>query len=168
MPGWLRPPALWAGVAGVCLGAVAAALVSQHRFDMQPCPWCTLQRLVFLCIAAFALLGLLWRGRAGQFVAALGVDLFATLGAAAALWQHFVAANSSSCNLTLADKILSGLKLDALAPEVFEPRASCAEAKVNLLGLPYEYWSLALFLALGAVAVLALLQLLRAPRSAFR
>ena len=67
---------------------------------------------------------------------------------AAALWQHFVAAVSSSCNLTLADRIVSGLRLDGLLPEVFEARASCADATVQLLGLPYEFWSLGLFMLL--------------------
>ena len=38
--------------------------------------------------------------------------LLALSGIAAALWQHFVAAKSASCNLTLADKIISGLRLD--------------------------------------------------------
>ena len=71
--------------------------------------------------------------------------LLALSGVAAALWQHFKAASSVSCNLTLADKILSGLQLDRLLPDVFEPRASCADAAVNLLGVPYDFWSLALF-----------------------
>jgi disulfide bond formation protein DsbB len=80
------------------------------------------------------------------------VALLALAGVAAALWQHFVAAASSSCKRTLADRIVSGLQLDALAPEVFAPRASCAEAAVDLLGLPYEFWSLALFSLLAAAA----------------
>ena len=35
-------------MAAVCFAAVAAALVSQYAFDMQPCPWCILQRLIFV------------------------------------------------------------------------------------------------------------------------
>jgi len=46
------------GIAGVALVAVAAALVSQHALDMQPCPWCVLQRLIFVAIALVALGGL--------------------------------------------------------------------------------------------------------------
>jgi disulfide bond formation protein DsbB len=64
-----------------------------------------------------------------------------------------VAAASSSCNLTLADKIVSGLMLDGLLPDVFSPRASCADAAVDLLGLPYEFWSLGLFILIGAAAI---------------
>jgi disulfide bond formation protein DsbB len=72
---------------------------------------------------------------------------------AAALWQHFVAASSASCNLTLADRVVRGLGLDELWPQVFAPYASCAEAAVKLGGVPYEFYSLALFVLLGALAV---------------
>jgi disulfide bond formation protein DsbB len=68
-----------------------------------------------------------------------------------ALWQHFVAAASASCKLTLADRILQGLGLFELAPDVFVPTASCADAAVNMLGVPYAFWSMGLFL-LCAVA----------------
>ncbi|MEO7337718.1 MAG: disulfide bond formation protein B, partial [Caldimonas sp.] len=66
------------------------------------------------------------------------------------------AAASASCNLTLADKILNALQLPRLLPDAFEPRASCADAAVNLLGVPYDIWSLGLFVvvALTAVSVL--------------
>lgn len=73
----------------------------------------------------------------------------AASGAAAALWQHFVAAKSNSCAFTLADKIISFTGLDQRLPEWFEVRASCADAAVDLLGMPFEFWSLALFAALG-------------------
>ena len=66
------------------LGALAAALVSQHVFDMQPCPWCVLQRLIFVLLALAALLGLLWRSVRGQRVAASIGIVLAALGAAAA------------------------------------------------------------------------------------
>ena len=148
-------------VALACVAAVAAALVSQHAFGMQPCPWCVLQRLIFLAIAASCVLALVWRSATGRVIGAgLGL-LLALSGIAAALWQHFQAAASASCNLTLADKIVSRwLQLDSLLPDVFSPRASCADAAVNLFGVPYDFWSLALFVALG----FALLGTLRGPR----
>jgi len=132
------------------LVAVGVALVSQHVYGMQPCPWCVLQRVVFVVIAIACLIGL----AAPRLGAAL-VLLLAAGGSAAALWQHFVAAASDSCKLTLADKIISGLSLDSLLPEVFQARASCADAAVKLAGVPYEFWSLALFVLLGAAAMAA-------------
>jgi len=156
-----RPTAVLLLIAVASLAAIGAALVSQHVFDMQPCPWCVLQRAVFAAIALVALVGALLRQRLVQAGALLATELLATAGAAAALWQHFVAKSSSSCNLTLADRIVSGLQLDALAPEVFAPRASCADAAVDLLGLPYEFWSLGLFAALSAAAIWTLVRLLQ-------
>ena len=147
-----RQPLLLA-IAASCLAAVAAALVLQYRFDMQPCPWCVLQRLIYLAIAAVAFITLAWRARIGSLVGASEMLLLAICGAAAALWQHFVAAASASCNLTLAERIISALGLDERLPEVFTAYASCADAKVNLLGLPFEFWSLGLFIALSWMAL---------------
>jgi protein dithiol:quinone oxidoreductase len=155
----LPRPLLWAALVGVPLAAVGAALVSQHVFDMQPCAWCVLQRVVFVAIALLALPALLLQAALPRRVLAGGVLLLALAGMAAALWQHFVAASSVSCNLTLADRIVGGLGLDGLAPQVFAAYASCADAAVKLVGLPYEFYSLVLF---GALAVAAI-RLLRRP-----
>ncbi|HMO47231.1 MAG TPA: disulfide bond formation protein B [Rubrivivax sp.] len=148
-----RKALLWI-IAALSLGAVGLALATQHGLGMEPCPWCVLQRLIFVVIALAALLGLLL----GRVFAGVLVLVFSLAGIAAALWQHFVAAASDSCNLTLAEKIISGLGLDGSLPEIFQPRASCADAAVKLLGVPYEFWSLGLFVLLGLLA----LRLLRA------
>ena len=148
---------LFAGVGIASLAAVGAALVSQHVYGMQPCPWCVLQRVIFLAIAIACGLGLIWRSVAGSVTAAALGLLLALGGIAAALWQHFQAAASASCNLTLADKIVSGwLGLDSLWPDVFSARASCADAAVNLFGVPYDFWSLALFVMLAFTLLRAL------------
>jgi disulfide bond formation protein DsbB len=154
-----RADALLAGGIVVGVAAVAAALVSQHVFDMQPCPWCVLQRLIFLAVAVACVVGLAWRSVTGRRVGAGLALLFAACGVGAALWQHFVAAGSASCNLSAAERIISALKLDEQLPAVFMPMASCADAAVRLAGVPYEFWSLALFVVLGAVA----LSVLRRP-----
>jgi len=134
----------------LCVAVVGAALVTQHVFDMLPCPWCILQRIIFLTIALLLLAAALLPGRV-LFVAA--AVLFSLAGVSAALYQHFVAARSSSCNLTLADRIISGLQLDALLPQVYQATANCAEAAVDLAGIPYEFYSLALFALIEAAAV---------------
>jgi disulfide bond formation protein DsbB len=141
-------------VAAASFGAVGVALVTQYQYDMQPCPWCVLQRLIFVAIGAVALIGLAWRSWGGKRAVPLLLLLLCGSGMAAALWQHFVAAASASCKLTLADRIVSGLQLDALLPSVFEARANCADAAVNLAGIPYEFWSLALFAAIEGVALM--------------
>jgi protein dithiol:quinone oxidoreductase len=129
-----------AGTAATCVAAVAAALYTQHVWGMQPCPWCVLQRLIFIAIAAACLVGLALP-RAG---AALGAVL-AVGGIAAAAWQHFVASSSESCDLSLADRIVGATGLDGRFPDLFMAMASCADARVTLAGLPYEAWSGGLF-----------------------
>jgi protein dithiol:quinone oxidoreductase len=150
---------LLAAVALACIAAVAAALTSQHVFDMQPCPWCVLQRLIFVAIALACGIGLAWRSPLGRRVGAVLGMVLADAGVAAALWQHFKASASASCNLTLADKIVSRwLQLDQVLPGVFEARASCADAAVSLLGVPYDVWSLVLFALIGLALVPVILR----------
>ncbi len=142
---------LLALTAVVALGAVGAALFTQHVWGMQPCPWCVLQRLIFVAIAGAALLGLLWPS--GGAVLA---GLLALSGLAAALWQHFVAASAETCDLSLADRIMAATGLDGRFPEVFMAMTTCADGKVSLFGLPYEAWSGALFAAMLVAMVMVL------------
>ncbi len=144
--------ALWVAVALLCAAALAAALVSQHVYGMQPCPWCVLQRLVFTLIGLVAAVAAVWPTRPAQRACAVLAALLGAAGVAAALWQHFVAASAASCDLTLADRIMSAIGLDMALPGVFAAFASCADAKTLLLGMPYEFWSLGLFAALLAAA----------------
>ena len=154
----LSPRALLAGIAGVSLLAVAAALFTQYAWNMQPCAWCVLQRLVFVAVAAAALLGLVLPGAIGRRIGAAMAMVLGALGLAAALWQHFVANQSASCNRTLADQVTGATGLDRLLPEVFAAYASCADAKVDLAGVPYEFWSAALFTALSLAALRVVLR----------
>lgn len=143
-------------IALACLASVGGAVFAQHEWGMEPCPWCILQRVIYLAIALVALLAAaLPAGDTARMPTALSAALVVLLGlagSAAALYQNLVAAKLPSCDMTLADKIISGLGLDTWQPEVFEVRSSCADAAVSLLGVPFELWSLALF---AAVTVLA-------------
>ena len=152
----MRARTLLAGMVVLPLAAVAVALYTQHRLDMLPCAWCVLQRLIFLVIAGLALLGLLLPGLWLRRLAAGLALLAAGAGIAAALWQHFVASASASCDQSLADRVMALTGLDRRYPDVFTAWASCADAKVTLLGLPYEFYSLSLFTALALAAVLVL------------
>ncbi len=145
-----------AAMAAAAFAAVGAALLAQQVFDMRPCPWCILQRAIFVAIGLLCALGALSPARTVQRGSALLSIALATAGSAAALWQHFVAAKSDSCNLTLADKIINALGLEALWPAMFQVTASCAEAAVAILGVPFEFWSLALFVLLEIAGVWSL------------
>ena len=82
-----------AAIAAVSVAAVAIAATLQHALGYPPCAWCVLQRLIFLVIAAAALVGIAWRSPIGLRLSALLAFAIAACGMAAALWQHFVAAS---------------------------------------------------------------------------
>lgn len=143
---------LWA-MALACAVALGLALAAQYVWDMRPCPWCVLQRGIYVVIGVLCAVAALVRPR-GARAALAGVSaLLAVGGIASALYQHLVAAASYSCNLTFADRIVSGLQLDSLLPSVFSATASCAEAAVDVLGVPFAYWSLAMFVLLAVASV---------------
>ncbi len=141
---------LAAGVA-VVLVVIGAAEVAQHVYDVQPCPWCVLQRLVFVAIGLLALLGLASRSRLGARVAAVVMGVLVACGIAAALWQHFVASRSASCNLTFADRVMNATGLNERWPGLFMAYANCGD-KAVLWGVPLELYSLAAFVVLGITA----------------
>jgi disulfide bond formation protein DsbB len=136
-----------------CVAAVAGALYGQHQLNMQPCPWCILQRMLFILLAGWLGLAALWPRSGLQRAWSALAAVPAACGIAAALWQHFVAAKSASCALTLADRILTATGLDVRFPEVFEVRANCSDAAVSVLGVPFEFWSLTLFAILAVLAI---------------
>jgi disulfide bond formation protein DsbB len=138
-----------AGIGLACFAAIAAALVAQHAFGMQPCPWCILQRLICLAIALLALIAAACR-RPLRTLLAGSVAALALAGATAAVYQHVVAAKQYSCNLTFADTVITALGVERLWPAVFQVTATCADAAVSVLGVPFEYWSLALFVLVAA------------------
>jgi len=142
---------LW-GMTAACVAALVLALVAQYVGHMEPCPWCVLQRLIYVVIAVVCAVAALVRTRAVRMPLAGLALLLALAGVAAALYQHNVAAASFSCNLTFADKVVSGLGLDSAMPSVFSATASCAEASVSVLGVPFAYWSLVMYVLLAAVA----------------
>lgn len=142
-------------VATLSLGAVGIALVSQYAFDMPPCAWCVMQRLIYLAIGGLCLLGLLLpAGLARRALASLGV-LLAASGVLAAWYQFNVAAKLFSCDQTFADRFMTGIGLDAAVPWLFGIYASCMDAVVHVLGIEYAIWSLSLFVVLGLLLILA-------------
>ena len=154
----LAPRPLLAVVGMVGVGALLLAAFLQHARGFEPCPWCVLQRLVLLVVTAFAWLGVALAGRAPALGRGAGVLalVFSLWGIAAALYQHFVAARSPSCALTLADRIVVGLGLPDLWPAMFEATARCDEADLPWLGVPFSLWGALTFLIAAGACALAI------------
>jgi disulfide bond formation protein DsbB len=134
---------------------------------MQPCPWCVLQRLVYLAIGLVCLAGALRREMAVRMGAVVGGLVLSLAGLWAALYQQFVAAQSDSCGLTFADKLIMALHLHEVAPWMFVAYASCDRANVPLLGIPFAVWSAALYVLLGLAIAMAGRALLKSRRGLF-
>jgi disulfide bond formation protein DsbB len=148
------PRGVLALIALVCLLAVGGALLAQHVFGMLPCPWCIFQRVLYLAIAAVALIGWAMAARTASLLSTLGVLVLAIGGVASAVFQHRVAAKDASCAFTLADRFLSATGLETALPFLFQVTATCMEAaSARLLGLPFEVWSGALFALIALIAL---------------
>lgn len=140
-----------------CFGALAAALVSQYVFFMQPCAWCVLQRLIYLVIGVLALVGLIGGRLAAGGATLLAVPL-AACGIVAGWYQYSVASRLETCAQTFADRFISGLGLDASLPRLFGIYAMCKDAMVTVLGVQYVVWSMALFAVILLVALAAIIK----------
>ncbi|MGB3435148.1 disulfide bond formation protein B [Achromobacter sp.] len=140
-------------IALFCFGAVGLALVSQHVFDMPPCAWCVMQRLIYLVIGAIALVGGFGGGRALTRLCGALTALLSLSGIAAAWYQYSVAANMLSCDQTFADRFMTGIGLESAVPWLFGIFATCMDAKVPVLGIEYALWSLALFVVIFFMAL---------------
>ena len=146
----IRLPQVLVAVGVLALGSVALAVLAQYAFDMQPCPWCVLQRFIYIVVGVLALVAAALSGLPRRV--AIGLALLGALsGVASALWQQLHAVNENSCDLSLAERITTALQLDRLLPQLFIAYASCADAAVSVLHIPFAVWSCAMY------AVLALL-----------
>ena len=128
------------------LAALAIAQFSQHVLDMVPCSWCILQRVLFVLIAAFSLLGLLGSAFRAWRLLNWGLVLVTAFAGITVAWHQItVAAKAFSCDRSFADRVISGSGLEALAPWFFGIYATCLDASVRVLGVDYAAWGLALF-----------------------
>lgn len=164
----------WAFVACflIATGALGFGLFAQVAWNMRPCPWCTLQRLIFAVLSISGLLGLFVdrfadRGASRSashnshwmMIARLGIGVLmiavAFAGVSAAAWQSFGPIDPAGCYLTLADRIVQATTLDIRLPLIFAATANCDEANVPLLGIPFALWSMLTFATIALIMLTA-------------
>ena len=123
-------------------GAVGAALVSQHVFDMQPCPWCVLQRLIFVAIGAFAVLGLVWRG-AGRRPRRRHVRAAARASPASRRRCGSTSSRRSRRRATSRSPTASSARPSSTAccPTSSRRARAAPTPRSSLFGVPYALWS---------------------------
>lgn len=148
----------FAGVV-VCAGLLGYALIEQHLMGTEPCPLCILQRIAFVVMGVFFLLGALHGpGRGGRRAYALLVSAAGVIGAAIAgrhLWlQSLPADEVPDCGPGLA-YMLDAFPLSKTLNMVLTGSGECAEINWSLLGLSMPAWTLVCFVLLTAGALWA-------------
>ncbi len=144
-------------VALSCSALMAYALYSQYHHYLDPCPLCIIQRVGFIWIGVFAILGAIhFPGLKGRKVYSWMMVLGATIGSAVAgrhVWlQHLPADQVPECGPGL-NYMLDNFPLGEVFSTVFYGSGSCAEVNWVFLGLSMPEWSLIWFLGLGAATL---------------
>lgn len=142
-----------------CAALLAFALYLQHVEQLDPCPWCVVQRLGFILVGLIALIGALHRP--GPFgIAAYSFLGFAAAAAGAAaggyhVWLQSDPVRAAKCVGSPVERILDQLELGRMIPPLLQYDGPCTLKPWSLAGLSIPEWSLAWFvlLAIGFVAI---------------
>jgi protein dithiol:quinone oxidoreductase len=156
---WTARRALLA-VAVVSFGLVAAGLVLGAMLNLHPCPLCIFQRVLYLAVGGFALLGALGAGqpalRWGGAVLAIATALGGIATAAYQSWMQFFPTPSMECGFsdpTPIERLVD--VLGAWWPDLFLATGMCSSKEWVFLGLSMANWSIFCFAALAGGAFLA-------------
>ena len=140
-------------VAVICALLLGYALLKQYQDFLDPCPLCVIQRVAYMFIGLFALLGALHGpARTGQLVYSwlmvLGAG-FGTFVAGRHVWlQHLPPELVPECGPGL-NYMLDNFPLSETLSTVFFGSGDCAEVKWSFLGLSMPEWNLAWYVGLG-------------------
>lgn len=139
-----------------CFGLIGVALYLQHVKDMLPCPYCVIQRYLFIGVGISCLVGA-WRNRVR---AGAGVGLVFAAGGLAAVGKHLyiLAHPGFSCGIDPVETFLNKVPTATMLPWVFRADGLCEDATDKILGLNVPQWSAVWFVILTAVLVTVLLR----------
>jgi disulfide bond formation protein DsbB len=137
----------------VAFGLVGFALYLQHARNLDPCPWCIVQRIGLLVVGLIALVAALHRpGRSGTiFYSVLG-GAVAIAGAAAGayhVWLQSDPVRAAKCVGSPVERILDATGIGRWAPPLLQYDGPCSLKPWDLLGLSIPEWSAAWFVILA-------------------
>lgn len=141
----------------VCAALIGWALWLQYGMGLDPCPLCTLQRLLVIAIGAIFLIAALHNPR--RLGAAVYAALVAIIGITGALvafrhvWiQHLPKDQVPACGMGL-DYMLDTMPLADVFGKVFRGTGECAEGGWLFLGLGIPAWTFVFFVAVSVAAL---------------
>jgi disulfide bond formation protein DsbB len=142
----------------VCAALMGFALYAEYAWEMTPCPLCIFQRVGFIVMGVFFLLGALHAPRGGlRWIYAAGVWLGAVFGIVVAARhlgiQSLPADQIPSCGPPL-DYMFSAFPFAKVLRMVFTGSGECAAVE-PILGLPMPAWTLLWFVLLAVLTVVA-------------
>jgi disulfide bond formation protein DsbB len=138
-------------VALACFALIGGALYFQIVEDMLPCPWCVIQRYLFISVGIICLVSAFLppvgakRGTQLAAVAALG-------GVGAAGWHVWIKAHPSiSCGIDPVETALNHIFTARVLPVLFRADGICTADLDPFLGLQLPTWSLIWFVGFAVV-----------------
>ena len=144
-----------------CVGLLAFGIYLQHVVGLEPCPMCIVQRYALILVALTAGVAAASSGRSTR---QLGVGLMGALAlggafvAARQTWLQWNPPEVMTCGRDFYGMIES-FPLKRAIPMIFKGSGDCSAIDWTFLGLSIANWS---FLCFSAIALLALVMLLRA------
>ena len=140
----------------ICAALLGYALYAEHVLGMIPCPLCIFQRIAFLVVAVFFLIGALHAPRGGgRWVYTVGVLVGALGGIAVAgrhLWLQTLPADQvPSCGPNLG-YMVDTFPFAKVLKMVFTGSGECAKIE-PVFGLPMPAWTLVWYVLLAFVAI---------------
>ena len=133
----------------LCLGLLAFALYLQHVDNLDPCPWCIVQRIHFIGIGFIMLVAALHRpGNGGTIAYSVLGGLVAIGGMASAGYHLYIQADpkrAAQCIGSWLERWLDASKLGKMVPPLLQYDGSCLPKAWSFLGLSIPEWSLAWF-----------------------
>lgn len=141
----------------ICASLLGYAYYVQHQLFLDPCPLCIVQRVAFLGMGLFFLIGALhgpdgW----GRRVYALLVTAFGMFGLSVAgrhiYLQNLPADEVPACGPGL-NYMLDTLPFQEVLRKVFYGSGECAEVDWVFLGLSMPWWTAIWFVALTVLAL---------------
>lgn len=148
-----------------CLLILGVVLYLQHQLNLDPCPWCVVQRLVIVVLAIIGLGAALHRpGRSGSRAYCLGLGLASASGIAAASYHIYIQSDperAMKCAGSLIERLLDQSRLGNLLPWLFQYDGPCTLKPWSLLGLSIPELALIAFCGFFGTAAFGLMLLSR-------
>jgi len=141
----------------ICLGLSITAYYMQYAMNLEPCPLCIMQRVVFVALGMVFLLATLHNPQQrGKTIYGFLLVLISITGmgfAGRQLWlQHLPAAQVPGCGPGL-EYMIKHLPLTATIKTLFMGSGKCAEISWRFLGLSIPGWTLLSYIALAGLGV---------------